>query len=109
MASGLQMRSLVEEIVFLPQWSPPTTLNISTLPPPTIVSSVLIQTKINAEDESGRYTVNATVQLSLEQPQESEDLDFSEVWIGHRYLMEYEEPESGVSGVVFRFQVSSII
>ena len=107
MATGLQIRSRVEEITFLPQWSPPITLSISTLPPPTIVSSELIQTKINVEEDSGRFTVNATVQLSLEQPQGSEDLDLSEVWIGDRNLMEYEEPESGISGVVFQFQVSS--
>ena len=99
----LQVRSRSEEITFLPQWSPPITLNISTLPPPTIVSSELIQTNVKPDDVSGGFTVNATVRVSLELPQRSED--FSEVWIGDRNLMEYEKPESGVSGVVFQFQV----
>jgi hypothetical protein len=102
----VQVRSRSEEITFLPQWSPPITLNISTLTPPTIVSSELIQTNVKPDDVSGGFTVNATVRVSLESlPQGSED--FSEVWIGDRNLMEYEEPESGVSGVVFQFQVSS--
>ena len=98
----------MEDITFLPQWSPPIALNISALPPPTIVSSELIQTNVKPDDVSGGFTVNATVRVSLELPEGSEELDFFEVWIGDRNLMEYDEPESGVSGVVFQFQVSNV-
>ena len=108
LVTQFQVRSRVEAITFLPQWSPPIALSVSTVPPPNIVTSEVIQTHIKA-DGSGGFTVNATVQLSLEQPQGSGEFDFSEVWIGNRYLMKYEEPESGVSGVVFQFQVSSIL
>ena len=81
---------------------------ISTLPPPNIVTSEIIQTHIKA-DGSGGFTVDVTVRLSVEQPQGSKEFDFSEVWIGDRNLMEYEELESGISGVVFQFQVSGFV
>ena len=94
------MRSVVKEVNLLPQWSVSITINISSLPSPTIVSSELI--KIDSIVNSGGFTINSSVHLTLRKPQESEGF---EVWIGGKVLAKYEQPDDRISGVIFQFKV----
>ena len=101
------MRSVVTDITLLPQWSVPITINISSLPSPTIVSSELIKTDSIVNEDSGGFTINSSVNLTLRKPQESEGLEFYEVWIGGKVLAKYKQPDDRISGGVFQFKVQA--
>ena len=102
-----QMRSLVDgDIYLLPQWSEPISLTLSTLPPPEINSSSLLSISVTSPSNSDSFSVSTTVELSWEEPEETDDLEMYEVWVGGRSLGEFEQPEeSEVFGSIIQFQV----
>ena len=101
------MRSLVDDnIHLLPQWSESRTLTPSTLPPPEINSSSLLSISVTSPSNSHSFSVSTTVELSWEEPEETDDLEMFEVWVGGRSLGEFEQPEeSEVFGSILQFQV----
>ena len=103
----IQMRSLVDDgIHLLPQWSEPISLTLSTLPPPEINSSSLLSISVTSPSNSDSFSVSTTVELSWEEPEETDDLEMYEVWVGSRSLREFEQPEESEEfGSVLQFQV----
>ena len=102
-----QMRSLVDgDIHLLPQWSQPISLTLSILPPPEINSSSLLSISVTSPSNSDSFSVSTTVEVSWEEPEETDDLEMYEVWVGGRALGEFEQPkESEVFGSILQFQV----
>ena len=97
----LQIRSLADnDIQLLPQWSDPIPLKFNTLSPPNITSSHLL-----AINSDGLF-VSTTVELSWEEPEEGDNIEKYEVWVGVRNLGEFEQPEeSEAFGSILQFQV----
>ena len=101
------MRSRVDEdIRLLPQWNEPISLTPSTLPPPEINSSSLLSISVTSPSDSDSFSVSTTVEVSWEEPEETDDLEMYEVWVGSRSLEEFEQPEeSEMFGSILQFQV----
>ena len=105
------MRSLVDDdIHLLPQWSDPKPLTLSTLPPPEINSSTLLSISVTSPSDSDSFSVSTTVELSWKEPEETDDLEMYEVWVGGRALGEFEQTEENeVLGSILQFQVPYVI
>ena len=102
-----QIRSHVDDdIRLLPQWSDPISLTFSILPPPEINSSSLLSISTTSPSNSDNFSVSTTVELSWEEPEETDNLEMYEVWVGGRALGEFEQPEeSELFGSILQFQV----
>ena len=101
------MRSLMNnDVTLLPQWSTPINVSLNLLPPPEITSSKLLSISLTSTDV-GDFAVATEVMLSWVEPEDREELESYEVWIGPRELGEFEQPGE-MDGAIIEFPVYMI-
>lgn len=67
------------------------------LSPPAINSSQLLSFSLVQEND--QVSVDALVKVSWEEPEEGEEPEFYEIWVGSRPLSHFEEPPTDDRGV----------
>ena len=101
------MRSLVDDdLTLLPQWSTPINVSLHLLPPPEITSSKLLSIGLTSTDV-GDFAVAMEVMLSWVEPEDRDELESYEVWIGPSELGEFEQPGE-MDGSITEFPVYMI-